>query len=106
MVSFKVRVDREILKAARRLPGNIRQRALRALEGLRSEPRPASSEALDVGELELPPGIEPRRIRMESWRIVYVIEAEEHRVSVLAIRQRPPYQYDDLADLFTSIFDR
>jgi mRNA-degrading endonuclease RelE of RelBE toxin-antitoxin system len=106
MASFRVEVDREIQKATRRLPGNIRQRVLRALKGLRDEPRPAGSEALDVGAFELPPGVEPRRIRMESWRIVYVVEEEDLRVSVLAIRQRPPYQYDDLSELFASILDR
>ena len=50
MASFRVEVDREIHKATRRLPGNIRQRVLRALKGLRDEPRPAGSEALDIGE--------------------------------------------------------
>ena len=77
MASFRVEVDPEIHKATRRLPGNIRQRVLRALKGLRDEPRPAGSEALDIGEFELPPGVEPRRIRMESWRIVYVVEDDQ-----------------------------
>ena len=65
MASFRVEVDREIHKATRRLPGNIRQRVLRALKGLRDEPRPAGSEALDIGEFELPPQAPPG---LREWR--------------------------------------
>ena len=105
MASFRVEVDRGVRKETRRLPGNVRQRVIRALKALREQPRPAESELLDVEkvEIELPPGIEPRRIRMENWRIVYVVEEQDSRVSVLAIRKRPPYQYDDLKELLASI---
>jgi len=105
MASYRVEVDRETHKTTRRLPGNMRQRVLRALKGLRDEPRPVGSEALDVSEIEpdLPPGVELRRLRIEGWRIVYVVEEADFLVSVLAIRQRPPYQYDDLAELVAGI---
>ena len=35
----------------------------------------------------------------DAWRVIYVVETEDKVVSVLAIRQRPPYQYEDLGDL-------
>jgi len=85
MASFRVEVDREIHKATRRLPGNIRQRVLRALKGLRDEPRPAGSEALDIGEFELPPGVEPRRIRMESWAAQPPARSSESRFQAFRI---------------------
>jgi mRNA interferase RelE/StbE len=105
MASYRVEVDREIHKQIRRLPGNVRQRVIRALKGFRNEPRPSGSKPLSVDDLGvvLPQReFEPRRLRIESWRIVYVIEGDDLLVSVLAIRKRPPYQYDDLKGLLES----
>ena len=48
MASFSVEVDRGVRKETRRLPGNVRQRVIRALKALRSQPRPPNSEPLDV----------------------------------------------------------
>jgi mRNA interferase RelE/StbE len=105
MASFRVEVDRGVRKQIRRLPGNVRQRVVRALGDLRDQPRPSGSEPLDIGELPIavPEGYEPRRLRIESWRIVYVVEEEELRISVLTIWKRPPYQYDDLKRLLDSV---
>ena len=105
MASFRVEVDRGIRREIRRLPGNFRQRVVRALQALQKQPRPSDSEPLDLEKIaiEIPTGLEPRRIRMENWRIVYVIEDEDLCVSVLAIRKRPPYQYDDLDELLASL---
>ena len=105
MASFRVDVDRGIHKEIRRLPGNVRQRVVRALKALQVEPRPSESEALDLDKLaiELPTGVEPRRIRMDNWRIVYVIEEGDLLISVLAVRKRPPYQYDDLDELIVGL---
>ena len=49
--------------------------------------------------IELEPGIELCRIQIESWRVVYLVEEKWEFVSVLAIRKRPPYQYNDLEKL-------
>jgi len=43
--------------------------------------------------------MELHRIRIASWRIVYLIEEGWKLISVLAIRKRPPYQYNDLDEL-------
>ncbi len=53
---------------------------------------------LDVRE-----GVELRRIRMERWRIVYAVCDEEQWVWVLALRRRPPYDYDDLPELIARL---
>jgi mRNA interferase RelE/StbE len=103
MASYRVEITVRARVEVRRLPGNVRQRVLRQLRALEQEPRPGVSQTLDALKLgtTLEAGTELRRIRLESWRIVYVIEESAHAVTVLAIRKRPPYQYDDLGDLLS-----
>jgi mRNA interferase RelE/StbE len=105
MASYRVEVAEEAKREIRRLPGNIRQRVMRVLRALQQEPRPQESQALDTTEdsIDLPPGIEVCRIRLASWRIIYLIEDERLVMTVLAIRKRPPYQYDDLAELIKNL---
>jgi mRNA interferase RelE/StbE len=101
MVSYQVEVTTQARKEIRQLPGNMRQRVIRALRALEQEPRPHNSRPLDAGKagIELASGVELLRIRMASWRIIYLVEEEWTLVSVLAVRKRPPYQYDDLGEL-------
>ncbi len=85
----------------RRLPGHVRQRVRRAIRSLADNPRSPRSKELNFTL----PDAEPRRLRIERWRIVYaVIETDDVRmVAVVTIRKRPPYDYRDLADLFTDL---
>lgn len=77
----------------------MRQRVRRAVRDLPDDPRPTQSRALDIpAELQVE-GMEARRLRMDQWRIIYVIDQELELISVLAVRRRPPYSYDDLRDL-------
>ena len=101
MASYRVEVSRQARTEIRQLPGNMRQRVIRALRALEQEPRPHNSRALDAAKAGVEPesGVELLRIRMASWRIIYLVEEEWTLVSVLAIRKRPPYQYDDLGEL-------
>ncbi|MFN8458990.1 MAG: hypothetical protein U0401_30795 [Anaerolineae bacterium] len=46
---------------------------------------------------------EPRRLRLEEWRIVYAIIEDIKLTAIVAVRKRPPYDYTDLADLFADI---
>ena len=46
---------------------------------------------------------EVRRIRLEGWRIIYAIDEEAKFVAVLAVRKRPPYDYEDLSDLLENL---
>ncbi|MEW5960019.1 MAG: type II toxin-antitoxin system RelE/ParE family toxin [Chloroflexota bacterium] len=105
MASYRVEVTDQARKELKRLPGNMRQRVFRELQALRQEPRPSNSRLLDMTKIdvEMVSDMVLCRIRIASWRIVYVIEEELNLVSVLTIRQRPPYQYDDLADLLKNV---
>jgi mRNA-degrading endonuclease RelE of RelBE toxin-antitoxin system len=83
-----------------RLPGHIRQRIRRAIIGLSSDMRPPRSQRLDyASSLQH----ELRRLRLDAWRIVYLIDHEWNRLYVLAVRRRPPYQYEDLASLLERV---
>ena len=105
MASYQVEVTDPVRKEIRRLPGHMRQRVLRALRALEHEPRPYNSRPLDAAKagIELEPDVELRRIRIASWRVVYLVEEEWTLISVLAIRKRPPYQYNDLDELTDSV---
>lgn len=105
MASYQVEVTQQVRREIRNLPGNVRQRVVRILQALQQEPFPNNSRVLDTtkAKIELTSDLKLCRIRLDSWRIIYVIEAELNLISVLAIRQRPPYQYDDLADLLKNV---
>lgn len=81
------------------LPGNIRQRMRRIIRDLATNPRPSSTRAVDLPEDVQIEGIEARRLRIEHWRVIYVIDHEQDLITILAVRRRPPYTYDDLHDL-------
>jgi mRNA interferase RelE/StbE len=105
MASYRVEVTDPARREIRRLPGNMRPRVVRLLRELEGEPRPHHSQSLDTtkGAVILQPGAELRRIRLASWRVVYLVEDEVTLVSVLAVRERPPYQYDDLEELIRDL---
>lgn len=105
MASYQVSVTSTARAEVRSLPGNIRQRIIRLLRELEQEPRPQTSKALDVSTLEglTLQGIDARRIRLEGWRIIYAVDDEGEHITVLAIRRRPPYQYEDLQQLLDEL---
>ena len=83
-----------------KLPGSIRQRIKRAIDELALEPRPYNSISMR-SPLEL--GWELRRIRIDSWKIIYLVDDSFKEIGVLAIRKRPPYHYEDLTDLLEEL---
>lgn len=101
MGSFRVDIDSRARREIRLLPGYVRQRVLKVIRGLEIEPRPAASKPLDVttAGVDLEPGMALHRLRLDAWRIVYLIQEDEKQVTVLAVRKRPPYQYADLIEL-------
>lgn len=107
MVLYNVEVTSEARQEIRELAGNMRQRVLGLLKALQEEPRPHNSKRMDTASLpgELPISVELYRIRVESWRIIYALEEELQLVTVLVIRKRPPYQYDDLGQLVDGVMD-
>lgn len=100
MSSFKVYVLPNAGKEIDHLPGHVRQRVRRAVVGLRENPEPVSSVQLSY---DLGPGREIWRLRLNTWRVVYLIDREWGSVYVLAARKRPPYQYEDLASLLADV---
>lgn len=103
MPRYALFLEPEVHEARKHLPGHVRQRVRRAIDDLVCEPRPAASRAMDVTGLDLPIGIELRRLRMETWRILYAINEEAGWVWILGIRRRPPYAYEDLADVVAQL---
>ena len=49
--------------------GNVSKNAI---DELADDPRPTQSKKLDVADMEVP-GREVRRVRLDNWRIVYVV---------------------------------
>jgi mRNA interferase RelE/StbE len=91
---YRIYVRPEVVKALKRAPGDVRQRLRRAIDDLAGDARPASSRQLEVAA-----AVELRRVRVEDWRIIYAVREELEQVQVIALRQRPPYDYRDLGRL-------
>ena len=103
MRRYDVWIEPAVHQARKHLPGRFRQRVRRAIAALADDPRPPNSRALDVSELDVPPDVELRRIRIDPWRVVYAVNDAEAWVWVLAVRKRPPYDYQDLKELLAEI---
>jgi mRNA-degrading endonuclease RelE of RelBE toxin-antitoxin system len=92
-------IEPDVHEARDDVPGNLRQRVRRAITELRQDPRPSLSRTLDTSDLDLPPDVEIRRLRLAGWRVVYAISDQESWVWVLGLKRRPPYDYSDLPTL-------
>jgi mRNA interferase RelE/StbE len=92
---YKLYITSEAFEGIRYLPGNMRQRVRRAIRELADDPRPSQSKALTLTGFDQ----ELRRLRLDRWRIVYIIDEDHKTVDVLALRKRPPYDYGDLESL-------
>ena len=73
MTRYDLYLPPHTVKEIDRLPGSIRQRVRRAVIGLRDDPHPRHSRRLayDVG-----PGRELWRLRLDTWRVVYLLDGE------------------------------
>lgn len=98
MSRYKVFITPHAFKEIKALPGNIRQRVRRAIGKLADDPRPPLSKALS-GEFDQ----ELWRLRLDRWRVVYLISEADLTVDVLAVRRRPPYDYRDLEALLEDL---
>lgn len=43
------------------------------------------------------------RLRIDKWRIVYVVDTENLLISIVGVRKRPPYDYQDLAAILENV---
>ncbi len=99
-MSYRINISPDVRKTIPTLPGHIRQRIRKAIQGLAQNPKPPRSRILDF-PLEF---AEPRRLRLEEWRVIYAVIEDVKVVAVVAVRKRPPYDYTDLSDLFADMF--
>ena len=102
MSRYRLYVSPDAFKEMRKLPGHMRQRVIRAVDELAANPRPAKSIALQTSSFPGPFEVEPRRLRIDRWRIIYAISDEERFIDILAVRKRPPYDYGDLGEVLAS----
>jgi mRNA-degrading endonuclease RelE of RelBE toxin-antitoxin system len=100
---YQIRIGRVVHREREDLPGAIRQRIKRLISDLTNQPRPFNSIEVQLNEEQLTFGWEIRRIRVDSWRVIYAIDEEFEQIAVLAIRKRPPYDYEDLEELITDL---
>jgi mRNA interferase RelE/StbE len=102
MSQYSVYVVPVEFQAIKKLPGNVRQRIKRAIDLLAGDPRPPESKQLDFGTDDTQGDeCEVRRLRIDNWRIVYLVTEASKVVDVVAVRKRPPYDYGDLAELLS-----
>ncbi len=99
---MEVWIDPDALREMRRSPGHMRHRLHRLALALGRDPRPGKSKSLTVPE-GWPDHLELRRLRVGTWRILYVIDREWDVIAILAVRKRPPYDYDDLHALLNKL---
>ena len=100
MSVYTVYVTPTALKEIKDLPGHMRQRVKRAIDELDDNPHPAGSKRLEIAET-IP--VEVWRIRLEKWRIVYMITETEKIIDVVVVRRRPPYDYGDVQTILNEI---
>ena len=100
MSNFRLYVVPQAWDELQRLPGHIKHRVRNAIDKLIDEPCPPVSKRLDY-----PSGasVAVFRLRIDKWRIVYAVDEDANLVSIVAVRKRPPYDYQDLAALLEDI---
>lgn len=96
-------IEPSVHEARKQLPGHMRQQIKLAIASLADDPRPAQTQPLDVTGIDVPAGVELRRLRLDRWRLVYAVHDEEGWVWVLGLYRRPPYDYDDLREMATRL---
>jgi mRNA-degrading endonuclease RelE of RelBE toxin-antitoxin system len=100
MGSYRVEITISAKREIRNLPGHARSSIFHEITALERNARPHTSKGLkSTKTFKIPKDVELRRIRIDHWRVVYAIEPDLSLVTVLAIRKRPPYQYEDLEEL-------
>jgi mRNA interferase RelE/StbE len=105
MASFRVEVTGDVRKELRNAPGHIRAQILEVLHALESSHNPPGSWQLDLAALTQPlaPTMSLWRVRIGAWRVIYVADVQDQAIYVLALRHRPPYQYEDLDALIRQL---
>lgn len=98
-MSYEVWIPPDVWRDVRRLPGHVRQRIKQAINELKNEPCPSYGKRLEWSETD----VELWRLRLDRWRVVYLIDETDQWIGILTVRKRPPYDYGDLADLLAEV---
>lgn len=98
-MTYRVFITPEALNEIKNLPGNMRHRIKRAVDSLSENPFPPGSKQLEWNEREF----QLCRLRIEKWRVIYLVNESEKTVDVLGVRKRPPYDYGDLSALLSDL---
>lgn len=89
-MQYRLRIEHEAERQIERLPGHMRQRVKRTIAALTDNPRPATAKRME------PPHTDKWRLRLENYRIIYIIEDDVVLVTVIRVTKRSPSTYDDL----------
>lgn len=93
---YEVFIEPKLHMGRKQLPGYARSWVRQTIDLLATQPRPSDSKPLDTSDLEVPAGIELRRIRHQGWRLIYAVNDDEQWVWLWGVKRRPPYNYQDL----------
>ena len=83
-MDYQLWIEDEAKAEIRRLPGHVRQQIRRAIRSLSDKPRPHNSRKLKVPEEMV---LEARRLRLDRWRVIYVVDEEWSEIGVLAVSE-------------------
>lgn len=81
MASFSIEFKPSVEKDFRRLPKLAAERAFKRIESLQNEPFPHGVEKLEGAE-------KLYRLRVGDYRIIYQLEPQARRITVLYVRHR------------------
>lgn len=96
MSDYRIYIRPAALQEIKHLPGYMKQRVKRSIEELVHNPSPSDSKRLNLS------GHNAYRLRLDKWRILYVVREENQIIDILAVRKRPPYDYKDLEQLLNN----
>ncbi|MFZ1239978.1 MAG: type II toxin-antitoxin system RelE/ParE family toxin [Anaerolineae bacterium] len=81
MASYRIEWKRSAAKELKRLPSDVIQRVLQAVEGL-------ASNAVPSGAVRLRGTEHTFRLRVGDYRIVYIVEQAILRIEIVRVRHR------------------
>ena len=100
---YKIWMHPDVHVARKKLPGKVRQRIKRAIDDLAHDPHPPNSIPLRLPKSVALNDWEVKRIRLDEWRIVYAVSEAWSELGILTVQKRPPYDYEDIADLIARL---
>jgi len=91
MTSYQIVIESSAARAVRRLPGHVRQRVRRSITELGIQPRPPGSRPLRNQT-------DYHRLRLDGWRIIYMVDDDARLVTVIAVKRKTgPETYTGLS---------